>query len=199
MRLRARPRVSSAVAVGHHAFRRGRRRPPARRRGRTGRGTSPRASARGSRSRAARTPRRPDDRVDRARDAQLERVVGRDDVGHAGQRRESGGRDLAREPQLHLVVGEVAQGARRWSTLTSRPSRMIADAVAGLLDLAEHVAREEDRAALARRPRGSSSKKDCWTSGSRPEVGSSSISSSGRCWSAIDEPDLLLVALASTP
>ena len=69
------------------------------------------------------------------------------DVAHAGQRRERGHRHLAGEAQLDLVVGEVAQ--RLDPVDLDEPA--VADdrdPVAGLLDLAEDVAREEDRPAL---------------------------------------------------
>src|SRR5436190_2374638 len=88
-----------------------------------------------------------DDRRDRAGDAELQRLALGRDVADAGDRREGSRRDLAREPQLDLVMSEIAQGLD--PVHLGEPS--VADdrdAIAGLLDLAEDVAREEDRPAL---------------------------------------------------
>ncbi len=91
-----------------------------------------------------------DDRRDRARDAHPEEVVLGGDLADAGQRRERADRHVAGEPQLDLVVGEVAQ--RLDAVDLDEPA--VADdrdAIAGLLDLAQDVAREEDRPALGLR------------------------------------------------
>ena len=97
------------------------------------------------------------------------------------------------EAQLHLVGGDRAH-ALDGVDADDPALADDRDAVAGPLDLADDVRAQEDRPALALAS-NSSSLKVCWTSGSSPDVGSSRISSSGRCWSAHDEPDLLLVAL----
>ena len=69
------------------------------------------------------------------------------------------------------------------------------DPVAGPVDLVDDVRGQEDRS--GRRPRASrtSSKNVCWTSGSRPDVGSSRMSRSGRCWSATISPTFCLLPL----
>src|SRR5262245_30184354 len=79
-----------------------------------------------------------DDRRDRSGDAQPEQVLVGADVADAGQRGKGADRDLAREAELDLVVGEVAQ---RLDTVDPDEPAVTDDrhAVAGLLDLAEDV------------------------------------------------------------
>src|SRR5262245_27791501 len=88
-----------------------------------------------------------DDRRDRARDAHLQHVLLGDDVADARQHGERAHRRLAGEPQLDLVMGQVAE---RFDAIDfhEQPVADDRDAVAGLLDLAEDVAREKDRPAL---------------------------------------------------
>ena len=63
---------------------------------------------------------------------------------------ESAERQIAGEPQLDLVMGEIAEPLDAVD-LDEQALADDRDAVAGLLDLAEDVAREEDRPALGLR------------------------------------------------
>ena len=83
-------------------------------------------------------------------DAHPQQVVLDHDIGDTRQGFELGGRDTVREAELHLVMREIAQclGA---IDLDQAPVADDRDAVAGVFDLRQDVAREEDGAAL--RPR----------------------------------------------
>ena len=119
-------------------------------------------------------------------------VVLGDDVADARQRLELGGRDRAREAQLDLVMGEVAQRLDAVDAGRARPSRMIATR-SQVFSTSLRMWLERKTVRPSSRASRTSAKNDCWTSGSRPEVGSSRISSSGRCWSAMTSPIFCLL------
>ena len=83
---------------------------------------------------------------------------------------------------------------RSLSTWTSRPSRMIATrsqvrSTSSMMCDDRKIVRPSSRASRT------SPKNVCWTSGSRPDVGSSRMSRSGRCWSATISPTFCLLPL----
>src|SRR6266550_4575169 len=83
------------------------------------------------------------DRCNRARDAHPEDVIVGDDFADAADGRERAHGDIADEPQLDLVVGEVPQCFDAVD-LGQEAVSDDRDPVAGLLDLAQDVAGKED-------------------------------------------------------
>ena len=165
-------------------------RPPRPRRGGTRRGTSPRATARARRSRRLRSARRPARPAGSAADAHREGVVGRDHVAHTVMA--SNARRTGWVKRSSTWWWAMSRSASTRSTRASRPSRMIATrsqvfstSLRMWLDM-----KTVRPSAFASRI---TSKNVCCTSGSRPDVGSSNSSRSGRCWSATTSPIFCLL------
>ena len=120
-------------------------------------------------------------------------MVVRAHVAHARQRLELGRRDRAREPQLDLVVGEVAQGVDAVD-LGEPAVADDRDPVAGPLDLGQDVARQEDRPAVGHRLADELEERllDERVETRRRLVEDQQL---GSVLERDDEPDLLLVAL----
>ena len=138
-----------------------------------------------------------DRRVHRAADDQPRERARRPRRATPGDAGEQVRRHRRGEADRHAVRRVALELADR-CTASSRPLRTIATAVGDVLELREHVRGEEDGERRPRASSRSSSWKTCWRIGSRPLVGSSRTTSSGRCAKAWTIPTFCLLPFESS-
>ena len=139
-----------------------------------------------------------DERVGRALEGDHQPVAIDGRLAHAGQapgaRRPAGGcrRTRPRAAGPRSPAGSRASRRRRAGPAQDR------DPLRDALDLRRACARRGRRSGPARATSRSSAWKLCWTSGSRPAIGSSRISSSGSCMNAWIRPSFWRLPVESS-